>query len=48
MLMGLWERKKISEVSESEFMDDGSEIRLKLRFDLKERKIVFDFSGTSP
>ena len=48
MLVELCDKKGISEVEESEFMDDGSEIHLRLRFNRKERKVVFDFTGTSP
>jgi 5-oxoprolinase (ATP-hydrolysing) len=47
MLMQLSEKNNITAVSESEFMDDGSEIHLNLSFNKKERKVLFDFTGTS-
>lgn len=47
MLMELSEKNQIIDVSESEFMDDGSEIKLRLTFNRKERKVIFDFTGTS-
>jgi 5-oxoprolinase (ATP-hydrolysing) len=36
----------IDSVTETEFMDDGTAIRLKLTIDRNMRNAVFDFSGT--
>lgn len=40
--------KEVDHVQEVEYMDDGSQIALKMTIDRIQRSVVFDFAGTSP
>jgi 5-oxoprolinase (ATP-hydrolysing) len=40
--------KEVDFVENGEFMDDGTELRLKLTIDRNKRNAIFDFTGTGP